>query len=74
MKEYVLTELGYFTPSDCEKIKERTEGKTFMKFHVSWSVMASVNCTLIISTDYDAPRDEIVGMFLNMALSQLGGK
>ncbi len=74
MKEYALTELGYFTPSACAAIKERMEGKTFMNFHVKWSGSGTMNCILIIATDYDANREDIVRMFLNSVLSKLGGK
>lgn len=32
MKEYVFTELGYFSKQTCEKIKKDMDGKTFMNF------------------------------------------
>lgn len=37
MKEYILSELGFRTVSECRKITDAMEGKTIMKFHVSFS-------------------------------------
>ena len=41
MKEYILNELGFRTVSECRKITDAMEGKTFMKFHVSFSNFCS---------------------------------
>lgn len=70
MKEYPLTELGYFSESECASIADALDGKSFMRFHVTWSNCAG-NCTLIIKTDYDAPRKEIVNFFLGYAMVKL---
>jgi hypothetical protein len=70
MKEYIFTELGFFTVSQCEKLKQQLEGKTFMKFKIKWSNQAG-NCTLIIATDYDETEQEIKNFFLSFALYQL---
>lgn len=35
MEEYTFEELGYFTKSTCEKIKEKMKRKIYMKFDVS---------------------------------------
>ena len=53
MKEYILSELGFRTVSECRKITDAMEGKTFMKFHVNFSNVCG-NCMIIISTNYDA--------------------
>lgn len=44
MKEYVFTELGYFTPTTCERIKAAMDGRTFMKFKVKYS-----NCAVTLT-------------------------
>ena len=54
-KEYVFTELGYFTEGQAKRIKERMDGKSFMNFEVTWSSNAG-NCTLIVKTDYYSGR------------------
>ena len=47
MKEYILSELGFRTVSECRKITDAMEGKTFMKFHISFSNVCG-NCMIII--------------------------
>lgn len=70
MKEYVFNELGYFTVSQCEKLKEKLDGKTFMNFKIGYSNQAG-NCTLIISTDYQETEQEIKAFFLSCVVSSL---
>lgn len=76
IREYTLSELGYFMQSECEAIREKCEG-TFMNIRVSWSNCAG-NCTLIISSDYgtedmtyEESEKEVKTMFLHKALSAL---
>lgn len=71
MKEYVFTELGYFTKDTCERIKAAMDGRTFMDFKISWSNCAG-NCTLIVATDYNDTEEHIKQFFLFAALSELG--
>ena len=75
MKTYSLTELGYFTERQADKIVELTNGATIMKFKVGYSNIAG-NCTIVISTDYDSPEYEIrtfyTSYLIRMALC-LGG-
>lgn len=70
MKEYVFSELGYFTESQCRAIKEEFQNKTFMNFGISWSNCAG-NCTLIIETDYDDTEKEIKNFFLHLILGSI---
>ena len=70
MKEYTFTELGYFTANSIAGIKKAMQGRTYMNFDVKASNIAG-NHVLIIRTDYDASEEEIKGMFLNAALSEL---
>ena len=63
MKEYVFTELGFFTQKNCERIKNAMEGRTYMHFHISWSNCAG-NCTLIVATDYNETEEHIKQLFL----------
>ena len=69
--EYRLHELGYFTDTACQRIKEKLEGKTYMHFQIGWSNWANVNCVLIIKTDYDATPEEIKNTFIWLALNEL---
>lgn len=71
MKEYVFTELGFFTKDSCERIKKAMEGRTFMNFKISWSNCAG-NCTLIVATDYEDTEEHIKSFFLYAALTELG--
>lgn len=70
MKEYAFPELGYFAARECQAIKDTMEGKTFMRFHVSWSNIAG-NCTLVIATDHDSTEEEIKNFFLSCVLSSI---
>jgi len=67
MKEYILSELGFRTVSECRKITDTMEGKTFMKFHVSFSNVCG-NC---ISTNYDAEESYIKQFFISALVSNL---
>lgn len=75
-REYVLSELGYFTESQCERIRAKCEG-TYMNIKVSWSNYAG-NRTLILTSDYDFgdmsyddAANEVKRMFLHYALASL---
>ena len=69
MKEYCLTELGYFSERDCKTIKQIVEAHpTFMNFKVSWSNCAG-NCTLIAKTDYNESEEEIKRFFVSSLVS-----
>ena len=70
MKEYVFSELGYFTTSQCEELKAKFDGKTFMNFKIGYSNQAG-NCTLIVSTDYQDTEQEIKAFFLSCIVSSL---
>ena len=70
MKEYVFTELGFFTKDNCERIKKAMEGKTFMNFKVEYSNCAG-NYTLIICTDYEDTEENIKNFFLHCVLEAL---
>lgn len=71
MKEYLFTELGFFTKDSCERIKKAMDGRTFMNFKISWSNCAG-NCTLIVATDYNDTEEHIKSFFLYAALTELG--
>lgn len=70
MKEYTFTELGYFTVSQCEMLKEKLDGKTYMNFEIGYSNQAG-NCTLIVCTDYQDTEQEIKNFFLSCVVSTL---
>lgn len=70
MKQVVFNELGYFTESQIEAIKDELDMASYMSFNVSSSNCAG-NRTLIVSTDYEAGEEEIKNMFLHCALSSI---
>ena len=70
MKQVVFNELGYFTESQIEAIKDELDMASYMSFNVSFSNCAG-NRTLIVSTDYEAGEEEIKNMFLHCALSSI---
>lgn len=69
-KEYIFTELGYFCESECQKIQQAMNGKTYMDFDVTYSNYAG-NCTLIIKTDYEESEKEIKNFFLHCLITNL---
>lgn len=73
MKEYIFTELGYFTEKGCENIKNALDGKTYMNFSITWSNCAG-NCTLIVRTNYEDTEENIKRLFFHVALSELASK
>ena len=70
MKSYVFNELGYFTEGTCLKLHEKLEGKTYMRFHITWSNLAG-NCVLIVETNYKDTAKHIKQFFLACALTIL---
>ncbi len=68
--EYPLSELGYFTEDECKTIIKKLDGKTYMKFHISYSNYAG-NCILVIKTDYKESPEEIKNFFMWLALAEL---
>lgn len=76
IREYSLSELGYFSVIDCEAIKKKCEG-TYMNIEVHWSNFAG-NCTLIVVSDYGVEdmtyaesETAVKTMFLHRALTAL---
>ena len=74
---HTFTELGYFTENRCEAIRNRLQGKSFLKFDIGWSNYAS-NCTLIVGAGIETHADgseiteeELVTMFLHVALNEI---
>lgn len=70
MKEYWFHELGYFTESSVEKIKQKLDGKSFMSFKVLYSNCCG-NCFLGVATDYEGTEQEIKNFFIGCALEYL---
>ena len=70
MNQVVFNELGYFTESQIEAIKDELNMASYMLFNVSYSNCAG-NRTLIVSTDYEADEEEIKNTFLHCALSSI---
>lgn len=71
MTEICLTDLGYFTQSRAEKIKQKLQDKSFYHFKVDYSNFAG-NCTLIVRTDRaETNEQELKEMFLHCCLNEI---
>ena len=70
MKEYWFENLGFFSEETCKKIKEKLDGKSFMKFEVIYSNCAG-NCTLGVKTSYEDCENTIRNFFLYCLISEL---
>ena len=70
MKEIYFEEIGYFTATECEKIKKIMDGRTYMRFEVIYSNCVG-NCTIGCKTDYDAPESEIRNFFLHALIGNM---
>lgn len=70
MKEIYFEEIGYFTSTECEKIKKIMDGRTFMDFEVIYSNCAG-NCTIGCKTSYDATETEIRNFFLGALIGNM---
>lgn len=71
MREFDLSELGYFSAGTIHRIAAKLDGKTYMHFKVGYCNEAG-NCTLIIMTDYaKATELEIKRFFLHAVLEAL---
>ena len=73
MKEYIFTELCYFTEKECDNITNALDGRIYMHFSITWSNCAG-NCTLIVRTDYEDTEENIKSFFFHVALSELARK
>lgn len=67
MKEIILP--GFFSESNCKKIKEKMDGKTFMNFEVFFSNCCG-NYKLIVRGNAD-DEQELHDMFFAYALTML---
>ena len=70
-EEYILTELGQFSEEECKAIKDELQGCSYMKFDVGWINISLDDCFLTVITDFEAPRKDILTVFLNCALSTI---
>lgn len=62
---------GYYTERQCEKIKEKMQGKTFFNFDITYS-NNSGNCSLIVKSDIIGyTSEELKEMFVFCCISEL---
>ena len=61
---------GYFNTEQCKKIKDKMQGKTFMKFDIQYGGIAGNN-QLIVMSNSDYNDEELKEMFVHYALNQL---
>ena len=69
-KEYWFNDLGNFLAYQCQGVKEKMDGKSFMNFEVVYSNNAG-NCTLGIKTAYEDEEQTIKNFFLYCLISEL---
>lgn len=62
---------GYFSSKDCENIKRKLEGKTYMNFHIEYGGIAGNNQLIVTSNNEDYNDQELKEMFIYYALTQL---
>ena len=63
---------GYFTKTQCERIKAKMQGKTFFNFDISYSNVSG-NCKLIIrSKNENYTAEELKEMFIYCCIAELG--
>lgn len=63
---------GYFTKTQCERIKAKMQGKTFFNFDISYSNVSG-NCKLIIrSHNENYTAEELKEMFIYCCIGELG--
>lgn len=61
---------GYFSRNQCENIKQKLEGKTFMNFHIEYSGFAG-NYTITVTSDIEESDKELSEMFIYYTLGTL---
>lgn len=62
---------GYFLESQCLKIKEKMQGKSFLNFDIAYSNQAG-NCKLIVrSKNSNYSEIELKEMFIYCCISEL---
>ena len=62
---------GYFNNKQCERIKEKVQGKTYLNFNVEYGGIAGNN-TMIITSNIEGCSDkELETMFIFYALNQI---
>ena len=62
---------GYFTKDQCEQIIKKMQGKSFLRFEISYSNNAG-DCTLIVrSNTHGYTSQELKDMFVYCCISEL---
>ena len=54
---------GYYSKSEAETVKEKLEGKSYMRFKIEISNYIG-NYTILVHTDCDVTEEELSGMFI----------
>jgi len=62
---------GYFSKNQCENIKSKLEGKTFMNFHIEFGGIANNNSMIVTSNAENYTDDELKEMFIYYTLTSL---
>lgn len=71
MKNLTFYQLGgYYSKEQCERIKEKFTGKTFLDFQFQYGGVADNN-TLTVFTDVETTEEDLKDMFIYSVLSSI---
>lgn len=70
MKEVIFEKLGYFTETEAKKLKAALQGRTYLRFEITWSNHAG-NCILIVRSREICKEEDLKNLFLHCVLSLL---
>jgi hypothetical protein len=62
---------GYFSTKDCQRIKEKLQGKTYMNFNIQYGGIAGNNEIIVTSNNENYNDSELKEMFIHCALTSL---
>lgn len=62
---------GYFSKKQCENIKQKLEGKTYMNFHIEYGGYAHNNIIIVTSSNENYNNEELKEMFIYCSLTSL---
>ena len=71
MTEYTFEELGYFTKTEAEAIKEVMDGKTYMQFEIAYCNNAGNYIMTVRTHEEDVTKEELKNFFIGCVFSEL---
>lgn len=63
---------GYFSVKQCEKIKEKLQGKTFLNFDIQYGGYGEQNQIISVGSEIDdCSPEELKNLFIHYCLAEL---